>query len=639
MNSFFKVVLVGLGLQLLSLVSFSQVVINEVNADNPGGADNQEFVELFGSPDLSLDSLVLVFFDGSNNLSYGSFDLSGFQTDSLGFFVIGSALIPSAAIQLNGSFIQNGCDAIAIYQGVIADFPNGTLAHANGLVDALVYVTDDLPIASLIAALGLNIIDPLYQPFNETNQLSGQDVSQSRLPDGGAAFDVSVFGLNSVTPGGYNSPPCSAGLLSGPDNLDHYYVVKDGEVDYLNWMLSEELDSDSVLFALTDDAGNFLTWLPDTFNYDSLALGIYHVVGLSYSGILYDSVVGLPFTSAYSNICYDWTDNIINLEVLQHASILINEINADNPTGTDTEEFIELITTPNASLDNVVMVLYDGATGAVYQVYDLEGQVADSSGFFVIGSVQTENVDWMIDNSIIQNGCDAVALHLGHGADFSFGQIAHSHYLLDAMVYVTDDAPAVNLINALGLYQINPGYAPFNETVQTNGLDKGQSRVPDGGTPLDNSNVVLQEITPGAPNIVLFGCWDSTACNYNPNANYNSGICLGPTDLCDDGNVNTINDVYNDSCNCIGTLVGVDENSDIQSLLIYPNPASRFVFIKSPFTDQFQWEIFDAQGRRLLSGVAANNLLSVDIKILASGLYKMMVIKGDFRLSQTFCVE
>lgn len=624
MSRFLKVCFVVFVLFSSGFHSKAQVVINEVNADNPGGADNQEFVELYGNPFASLDSLVLVFFDGSNNESYGSFDLSGFQTDSLGFFVIGTTLIPSAEIQIPLSFIQNGCDAVALYHGVAADFPNGTLAHSQGLVDALVYVTDDLPINALISALGLNFSNPLYQPFNETNQTGGADLSQSRLPDGGDAMDVNAFALNVVSPGWFNSPPCSAGYLMGPDNLNHYYVVQDSVVDHLVWNLTQDLSSDSVLFALTDESGNFLTWLTDTFNYDTLQLGIYNVVGLSFTGTLFDSIIDMPFDMIYSDICYDWTDNTISIEVLQHAAILINEINSDNPTGTDTGEFIELISSPNASLDNVVVVLYDGATGAVYEVYDLAGQFADSAGFFVIGSVGTENVDWLIDNSVIQNGCDAVTLYIGHGDDFTAGQIAHSHYLLDAMVYVTDDLPSVNLIDALSLYSINPGYEPFNETIQTNGWDKGLSRYPDGGAPFESVNVVLQEITPGAANVVLFGCWDSTACNFNPNANYNSGICLGPTDECDDGDVNTINDIYNDSCSCVGTLVGLTEWSDQEWFQLFPNPATEYLYVDWRNPSPIQWMISDMMGNQLAIGYTNDRPLKVDLSNFSSGIYTFL---------------
>jgi hypothetical protein len=624
MCRFLKVYFVAFALLSLGFHAQGQVLINEVNADNPGGADNQEFVELYGNPNVSLDSLILVFFDGVSNESYGTFDLNGFQTDSLGFFVIGSALIPSAQIQTPSSFIQNGCDAVALYHGAAADFPNGTLAHNVGLVDALVYVTDDLPISALISALGLNLSNPLYQPFNETNQSGGVDLSQSRLPDGGIAMDVGSFGLNAVSPGWFNSPPCSAGYIFGPNNLDHYYVVQDSIVDHFVWNLSENLPSDSVLFALTDDDGNFLTWLTDTFNYDTLEIGSYSVIGLSFTGSLFDSIVGMPYNFIYSDVCYDWTENIISIEVLQHALVLINEINADNPTGADTGEFIELISSPNASLDNVVVVLYDGATGSVYEVYDLAGQFTDSSGFFVIGSVGTDNVDWLIDNSIIQNGCDAVALYIGHGSDFALGQIAHDHYLLDAMVYVTDDLPSVNLIDALSLYTVNPGYEPFNETIQTNGWDKGQSRYPDGGAPFDNVNMVLQEITPGAPNVVLFGCWDSTACNFNPDANYNSGICLGPTDQCDDGDVNTINDIYNDSCSCVGTLVGLTEWSDQEWFQLFPNPAREYLYVDWRNPSPIHWMISDMMGNQLAIGFTKDRPLKVDLSNFSSGMYSFL---------------
>jgi hypothetical protein len=602
----------------------AQVVINELNADNPSGADNQEFVELYATPNFDLNGWVLVFYDGATSLSYGSYDLSGFYTDSLGFFVIGSALIPSAEIILPNSFIQNGCDAVTLYMGSVLDFPNGTVAHEIGLMDALVYSTDDLPLSGIIAALGLDIMDPLYQPFNETNQLSGADISQSRIPDGGSAFQVSSYALNGVSPGGYNAPPCEAGWLSGDGDLDHYYVVKDSIPDSLNWFISFTGNEDSVLFALTDDTGLFIQWVDSAFNYDSLALGIYHVVGLSFSGELYDSIVGLPYTSLYANQCYDWTDNIISIEVMQHAQVLINEINADNPSGADSNEFIELISSPNAMLDNVVVVLYDGGTGSSYAIYDLSGEQADSNGFFVLGSISTPNVDLIMDNGSIQNGSDGVAVYYGHGDDFILGGIAHSHYLMDAMVYGTDDPPAVNLIAALGLYDNNPGYTPFDESNQTNGWDKGQSRFPDGGIAFENVNMVLQEITPGAFNIVVFGCWDSTACNYNPTANYNSGICLQPLDACDDGNPQTVNDLYDENCLCAGNVLGIEEEVKNSLLNVYPNPAHDVFNINFSSVNDLSntWQIWNVCGELIQQGsMMSSGVLTIPVENYPSGIY------------------
>ena len=51
-------------------VALSQVVINEIDADNPG-SDVREFVELkSNTPNFSLNGYVLVFFNESNTSSY-----------------------------------------------------------------------------------------------------------------------------------------------------------------------------------------------------------------------------------------------------------------------------------------------------------------------------------------------------------------------------------------------------------------------------------------------------------------------------------------------------------------------------------------------------------------------------------------
>ena len=48
------------------------------------------------------------------------------------------------------------------------------------------------------------------------------------------------------------------------------------------------------------------------------------------------------------------------------------------------------------------------------------------------------------------------------------------------------------------------------------------------------------------------GCTDEGACNFNADANTNDGSCFAPGDACDDGDDNTIEDVVNFNCECIG---------------------------------------------------------------------------------------
>jgi len=52
------------------------------------------------------------------------------------------------------------------------------------------------------------------------------------------------------------------------------------------------------------------------------------------------------------------------------------------------------------------------------------------------------------------------------------------------------------------------------------------------------------------------GCMDADACNYNPEATVDDGSCFFIGDTCDDENPETINDVVNDDCECVGDIEG-----------------------------------------------------------------------------------
>ena len=54
---------------------------------------------------------------------------------------------------------------------------------------------------------------------------------------------------------------------------------------------------------------------------------------------------------------------------------------------------------------------------------------------------------------------------------------------------------------------------------------------------------------------IVDGCTNPDACNYDADANMDDGSCLGTGDACDDMDDNTINDMYNDTCACIGDLI------------------------------------------------------------------------------------
>ncbi len=162
--------------------SEAQIVINELDADTEG-ADLIEFIELLSTPNFSLDGHVLVFFNGSSSggdASYFAIDLDGAVTDANGILLIGSANVsPVPQVLISANVIQNGADAVGLYIGNDFDFPQGTPATTNNLVDALAYDTNDSDDTVLMALLGLT------EQINEAQNGNKDFESIQRLNGGG----------------------------------------------------------------------------------------------------------------------------------------------------------------------------------------------------------------------------------------------------------------------------------------------------------------------------------------------------------------------------------------------------------------------------------------------------------------------
>jgi uncharacterized delta-60 repeat protein len=124
--------------------------------------------------------------------------------------------------------------------------------------------------------------------------------------------------------------------------------------------------------------------------------------------------------------------------------------------------------------------------------------------------------------------------------------------------------------------------------------------------------------------LIVTGCMDPIACNFNPNANIQDSSCVYPGDTCDDGDSTTINDVYTVNCGCSGEINGINEVNSIAS--IYPNPSSNKITIE--FTGAVQGAVLllkDIQGRVLLKKVVASNKESISVLDFASGTYFLCI--------------
>ena len=184
--------------------SQTSVVINEVDADTPG-TDTLEFVELYdgGVGNTSLNGMVLVFYNGSNNLSYAAYDLDGQSTDANGYFVIGNAAVPNVSIVIPSNGLQNGADAVALYMDDATTFPNGTAVTTLNLLDAIVYDTNDGDDPDL-----LPLLNPGEPQVNEGGAGDKDAHSNQRIPNGsGGLRNTSTYAQIPPTPGAENGGP------------------------------------------------------------------------------------------------------------------------------------------------------------------------------------------------------------------------------------------------------------------------------------------------------------------------------------------------------------------------------------------------------------------------------------------------
>jgi len=173
-------------------------IINELDADT-AGTDTLEFVELYdgGVGNAALDGMVLVFYNGSNNLSYAAYDLDGQTTNAEGYFVIGNAAVPNVSIVIPSNGLQNGADAVALYTGDGTNFPNGSAVTTNNLIDALVYDTNDSDDPELLVLLNAG-----QAQVNEGGAGDKDVHSNQRIPNGsGGTRNTDTYAQLEPTPG------------------------------------------------------------------------------------------------------------------------------------------------------------------------------------------------------------------------------------------------------------------------------------------------------------------------------------------------------------------------------------------------------------------------------------------------------
>jgi len=178
------------------------------------------------------------------------------------------------------------------------------------------------------------------------------------------------------------------------------------------------------------------------------------------------------------------------------ADVVINEVDA-RTGANENEEFIELIGLPGASLNGIVVVLFDGTSpsGSSYAAFDLEGYAFNENGFLVIGNTAVPSTQILFPDNFLSNGPAAVALYQGNDSDWPDGSLPSVTSLVDAIVYGPSGSAHDMLLNTL-----TPGQPLVIESTPGANQNTSLSRLPDGGAPFLSSAFVNHQPTPGSLN-------------------------------------------------------------------------------------------------------------------------------------------
>lgn len=203
-------------------------------------------------------------------------------------------------------------------------------------------------------------------------------------------------------------------------------------------------------------------------------------------------------------------------------TLVINELDANDPS-IDDEEFIEIKSnTPNFVLDGYILVFFNGnntsqGNNLSYLTFDLAGYSTDINGLFVMGNLKVSPFPQvLLTDGLFQNGSDGVAIYQTSVNNFPDRTPATTNFnLIDALVYDTGSNSAVDtdLLNALGeTTQYFEGSNTSN-SIQRKADGTYQSKTPTPRAFNDGTGIPLNSIEISVPEL-SYGEGDSFTINF-----------------------------------------------------------------------------------------------------------------------------
>ena len=576
---------------LISSFSFGQIVINEVDVDQEG-TDTAEFIELLWTPNTSLDGYVVVLFDGNDDQSYIAYDLDGKSTDADGFFILantGLALVTDFDLGTD-SALQNGADAIAVYQADATDFPNDTPLTMSNLIDAVVYDTNQGDDTVLLSGLGETA------QYNENENGNSATESVQRKSDGSYETKSPTFRKvnNAVTcsltvsnpnatcdDNTQANDPYTATLDFSGGGTATYTVTSDfGQLDLSNGDPTNDATGTIIITGLTENTDVVVTIT------DAAADGnLCNLMQTISSPVCNPSVV-LPFEETFN---YTAGTNLVDDEKWNNTSTTSDEVLIKS--GNLSYAGLKASVGNSISFDGVGSdpeILFDPVlNGTVYAsfIFKVADQTAvqdfTAGGYFaIIGSTATgfDSRLWVRANP--DNSSSQFDIGLGN---IGFDDVTTTLYDIGDEIFVV---MSYNITTGVINAWINPSAGDLG------GVEPASTLTATDGSPSPSLNrfIIRQDTTNETPSIEM----DELRIA-------NSWADVTP----------------------VGAVASVSRN-EIEGFSIYPNPVSDGVLrINTLQNSKKTIEIFDILGKKVLSRtITSQHLL---ISRLKSGIYIIKV--------------